>query len=107
MPVVEAGWKPLLGTPNHPEFPSAHGCLTGSLAHSLARVMGSDHIDVAIDATTTGTTRHYATVDQLVDEVGDARIWGGLHYRSSVDAGTRIAERVVRNNLNHNFRPTN
>lgn len=106
VPLIEAGWTPLLGTPNHPEFPSAHGCLTGSLAHSLARVMGTDHIGVDIDATTTGTTRHYATVAVLLDEVGNARIWGGLHYRSSVDAGTRIAERVVRHNLNHNFRPT-
>jgi hypothetical protein len=106
VPLIEAGWTPLLGTPNHPEFPSAHGCLTGSLAHSLARVMGTDHIGVDIDAVTTGTTRHYATVAELVDEVGNARIWGGLHYRSSIDAGNRIAERVVRHNLDRNFRPT-
>jgi len=107
VPLIEPGWAPLLGTPNHPEFPSAHGCLTGSMAYTLARLMGTDRIELDIDATTTGTTRHYATVDGLLAEVGDARIWGGLHLRSSVDAGTRIAERVVRNNLNRNFAPSN
>lgn len=106
VPLIEPGWTPLVGTPNHPEFPSAHGCLTGSLAHSLARLTGTPRIDIDIDATTTGSTRHYATVAELVMEVGNARIWGGLHYRSSVDAGTRIAERVVRHNLHHHFQPT-
>lgn len=106
VPAVETGWQPLLVTPNHPEFPSAHSCLTGSLAYSLARVMGTEHVAIEIDATTTGTTRRYATVDDLITEVGNARIWGGLHYRSSIEAGMRIAERVVRHNLTHNFKPT-
>ncbi len=104
VPLLEPGWVPLLGTPNHPEFPSAHGCLTGALAYSLPRLMGTEAINLDIDATTTKTTRHYDTAEQLINEVGDARIWGGLHYRFSVDAGIRIAERVVRQNLNHHFR---
>ena len=104
VPKVEPGWTPLLATPNHPEFPSAHGCLTGALAFSLAKVMGTQQIDLDIDAAVTGTTRHYGTRDELITEVGDARIWGGLHYRSSIEAGVRIAERVVRYNLNRNFR---
>ncbi len=103
MPTIEPGGTPLLGTPNHPEFPSAHGCLTGALAYSLARLMGTDHIDLDIDAASTGATRHYDTATQLVTEVGNARIWGGIHFRSAIDAGTRIAERVVRRNLNRNF----
>jgi hypothetical protein len=103
VPTVEPGWTPLLGTPNHPEFPSAHGCLTGALAFSLAMVTGTDQINVHIDATTTGTTRHYATVAQLTTEVGNARIWGGLHLRHSVEAGLRIAERVTQHNLNRHF----
>ncbi len=104
VPLLEPGWVPLLGTPNHPEFPSAHGCLTGALAYSLARLMGTDAIDLEIHATTTNTTRHFDTVEQLISEVGNARIWAGLHYRFSVDAGVLIAERVVRQNLNHHFR---
>jgi hypothetical protein len=105
VPVVEPGWTPLLATPNHPEFPSAHGCVTGSLGYTLARVMGTDAIDLDIDAANIGMTRHYATRQDLLAEVGEARIWGGLHYRFSVDAGLRLAHRVVNQNLSHNFRP--
>lgn len=106
VPPVEAGWAPLLGTPNHPEFPSAHGCLTGSLAFTLSELMGTRSIHLDIDAATTGTVRHFRTERDLVTEVGNARIWGGLHYRFSVDAGIDLARRVVRLTLRTNFRPT-
>ena len=104
VPEIETGWTPLLSTPNHPEFPSAHGCVTGALAFALERILGTADIDVTIDAANVGAVRHYATSDELVTELGEARIWGGLHYRFSVDAGVRIAQRVVSWNLSHNFR---
>lgn len=103
VPVVEPGWTPLLATPNHPEFPSAHGCLTGSLGYSLTRLMGTNRIDLDVDAVVTGTTRHFATRDDLLEELGNARVWGGLHYRFSTEAGLWIAKRVVNFNLSHNF----
>jgi hypothetical protein len=106
VPTVEPGWAPLLGTPNHPEFPSAHGCVTGSLGYTLSWLMGTDEIDLTIDAANLGgLTRHFPTRLDLLTEVGEARIWGGLHYRFSVDAGLHLAHRVVTNNLSRNFRP--
>ncbi|MFN0091760.1 MAG: vanadium-dependent haloperoxidase [Acidimicrobiales bacterium] len=102
-PTVEPGWTPLLATPNHPEYPSAHGCLTGALAYSLAGIMGTDAIDVEIDAANIGVTRSYPTRDALLEEVGDARVWAGIHYRHSVDTGKQLAKRVVRYNLSRNF----
>ena len=105
VPVVEPGWTPMLGTPNHPEFPSAHGCLTGTLAFALSELMDTMLIDLDIDAVNTGTTRHFDTRRQLITEVGDARIWGGLHYRFSVDAGVDIARRVVGLTFRTHFRP--
>lgn len=104
VPTIEAGWTPLLPTPNHPEFPSAHGCVTGSMAYAMSAVMGTHRIALDVDAQNVGATRHYATLDQLLDELGNARILAGLHYRFSTDAGIRIAERVVAQNLRHNFR---
>ena len=106
VPAVEPGWSPMLGTPNHPEFPSAHGCLTGTLAFTLAELMGTRFIDLDIDAVNTGAERHYATDRQLVTEVGNARIWGGLHYRFSVDTGVDLARRVVHLTFQTHFRPT-
>jgi hypothetical protein len=106
VPTVQPGWTPLLGTPNHPEFPSAHGCVTGSLGYTLSRLMGTDQIDLTIDAANLGgLSRHYASREDLLNEVAEARIWGGLHYRFSVDAGLHLAHRVVNHNLSRNFHP--
>ena len=74
------------------------------MTRAIAHVMGTDHIELDIDALNTGETRHYATLDELLEELGNARIWGGLHYRFSTDAGLRISDRVVNLNLRHNFR---
>ena len=104
VPTVEAGWVPLLGTPNHPEYPSAHACVTGSMGLALARVLGTHRIDMDIHAANVGVTRHFETLDDLLDEVAAARIWGGLHYRFSVETGLRLADRVVDHNLRRNFR---
>jgi hypothetical protein len=105
VPAVEPGWTPLLPTPNHPEYPSAHGCLTGSTGFALARVLGTTSIGLDVDAVNIGVTRHFETLEQLLAEVRDARVWGGIHYRSSVDTALRLARRVVAYNLNRNFLP--
>ncbi|HEU4842312.1 MAG TPA: vanadium-dependent haloperoxidase [Ilumatobacteraceae bacterium] len=105
VPVAEPGWTPLLPTPNHPEFPSAHGCVTGSMAFAMAEVMGTQQIDLDVDALNINVSRHYATLDDLLDELGEARILAGLHYRFSTETGIRLAERVVAFNLRRNFRP--
>lgn len=91
----DAGWHPLLPvTPNHPEYPSAHSCSTTAIAVVVAAL---DHgrLDLDLTSTTTGATRHFSSVDQLVGEVANARVWGGLHWRFSTDAGERIGRQVA------------
>jgi hypothetical protein len=92
----DAGWKTLLpATPNHPEYPSAHSCSTTAIAMVVAAL---DHgrLDLDLTSTTTGAQRHYSSVRQLTTEVANARIWGGLHWRFSTDAGERIGRAVAR-----------
>jgi hypothetical protein len=72
-------WSPLLATPNHPEYPSAHGCVTSARAAVLAHALGTDAIDVTMPGATGGgttltTTRHYATVQELDNQIIDARL---------------------------------
>jgi len=92
----DPAWQPLLVTPNHPEYPSAHGCSTAAMFTVLADLVGTRHIDVDLDSVLTGTTRHFTTVAELVREVGDARVWGGLHWRFSTDAGVRLGRQVAK-----------
>src|SRR5256885_15474388 len=47
-------WTPLIATPNHPEYPSAHGCVTSTVTQVIAKVLGTSHIDVTIMGATGG-----------------------------------------------------
>src|SRR4051812_36817011 len=94
--VEQAGWSPLLATPNHPEYPSAHSTVSSAIAEVLTRFLGTDALDVDLQGTPSFTvTRHFATADDLRAEVNDARVWGGVHYRFSVQAGSALGREVA------------
>ena len=104
--VGDAGWSPLLpATPNHPEYPSAHSCITPASGRVLARFLGTDKIDLTIPSLTGLGDRHYDRVSDLEYEVGNARIWGGIHYRFSIDDAIVIGTKTVNQMLAHHFRP--
>jgi len=104
--VGDPAWTPLLGTPNHPEYPSGHSCVTPAGGRVIAGFLGTRHIDVTVPSLTGLGDRHFDTVGDLQHEVGNARIWGGIHYRSAIDDGVTIAARVSRQVLDHHFRRT-
>jgi hypothetical protein len=100
----QVGWRPLLTTPNHPEYPSAHATFTSAIAEVLTRFLGTSDIDVDVHGTTNlSVTRHFDTADQLRAEVENARIWAGIHYRFSVDAGADLGRAVADYDLDHAF----
>lgn len=104
--VEKPGWRPLLATPNHPEYPSAHENISSAIVEVISRVLGTDAINIDVQGGPTLTqTRHFATADDLRTEVGLARIWGGLHYRFSVQAGETLGRQVADYDLNHGFCP--
>jgi hypothetical protein len=104
-------WSPLTTTPNHPEYPSQHGCVTSAFAQVLSHAIGSDQINAtfwgATATTPTGlvTPRTYTTVQQLLDELVNARVWIGFHFRSSVIAGENLGTAVANWELQRNFLP--
>jgi hypothetical protein len=100
--VEQADWNPLLATPNHPEYPSAHSTISSAIAEVLTRFLGTDALDVDLQGTPSFTvTRHFATADELRAEVNDARVWGGVHYRFSVQAGSALGREVADYGLSH------
>ena len=76
-------WVPLV-VGNHPEYPSGHACITGGFTRSLQSYFGTKKVELTLTSTTTGTTRTYERLGELVDDVQDARVWGGLHYRTTM-----------------------
>jgi hypothetical protein len=109
---ADPAWSPLLTTPNHPEYPSAHGCVTSALTDVLAKALHTNRIDVTFMGATNGsssldTPRHFGTVGQVQSQIVDARVWIGFHYRSSVVAGLELGNAVAGWTLKRYFAPVN
>ena len=100
----DPAWAMLLaGTPNHPEYPSAHACITPAGGRVVARFLGTPRIDFTVPSLTGLGDRRFADVGDLTYEVGNARIWGGIHFRSAVDDGVKISTHVADWVLAHHF----
>lgn len=93
---METGWAPLIDTPMHPEYPSAHSVLAASLGEVLkADVAGGRLPELSTSSpTANGATHRWATVEAFTEEVSLARIWAGIHYRTSTQVGLDMGRRV-------------
>jgi hypothetical protein len=98
-------WQPLLATPNHPEYPSAHACHTTAVAEALESVFGPGRVRFSLDSLVTGDTRTYRRFKQVVEEVNDARVWAGFHFRYSQDDGSKLGRKVARFVVRNFFQP--
>ena len=88
-------WMPAVMMPSFPEYLTGHSSFMSAQAEVFTQFLGTDLIDVDLISTATGTTRHYITAQQLRDEVSNARIWGGLHYRSSNVLAETLGQQFV------------
>jgi hypothetical protein len=106
----QAGWRPLIATPNHPEYPSAHNTVTSGQAEVFSHFLGTDAINVDIHgfdpagpAGNLDAVHHFATAAALRAEIENARVWGGIHYRFADVAGLHLGEQVADYDLSHAF----
>jgi hypothetical protein len=111
--VEDPCWRPLVTTPNHPEYPAAHGTNTSAMAEVFAEFLGTDQIDLDIrgfdaagPAGNFNAVHHFDTAAQLREEVIGARLWGGIHYRRSSEVGVHLGQKVAHVGLNHAFKTT-
>ncbi len=104
--VGDANWTPLLRTPNHPEYPSAHSCATPVVGLVMARFLDTDEIDMTMPSLRGAAhDRFFATPRALAADVRNGRVWGGIHFRSAVRDGADIARRTTAYVFAHNFKP--
>jgi hypothetical protein len=92
---ADPGWAPLAVTPNFPEYPSGHTCATAAVAHTIEDFF---HHDVSLPArnVVSGEDRFYRSASDVVDEVIEARMLLGLHFRSADEDGAEIGRRIAR-----------
>jgi hypothetical protein len=91
---VDPAWTPVVPTPNHPEYPSAHMCVNGSAMAALTSFFGTSQIAFSFGSNVTATTRTYATPDDLMNEIVLARIHGGMHFRTANVQGGLLGAKV-------------
>ena len=106
----QTGWRPLIATPNHPEYPAAHGSMTSAQAEVFATFLGTDQINLDIHgfdpagpAGNLNAVRHFNSVDDLRTEIVNARLWAGVHYPFSGLAGVTLGQNVAQYDLKHAF----
>jgi hypothetical protein len=99
----DAAWQPIDATPMHPEYPCAHCIESAAVAGVVQAVFGTAEIpEVSMTSPTApGVIHRWTNVRAFTDEVSQARIWSGFHYRFSTkvgqDMGYKIGEYVVNN----------
>ena len=107
---ADPSWRPLLPTPTHPEYPSAHASNSRAIASILNWLFGSQPgiplVVTLVDGPSGLTiTRRWDTLDEAADEVIDARVLSGIHFRHSDDVGARIGRQTARFVYTHALRP--
>ncbi len=112
--VEQTGWRPLLTTPNHPEYPAAHGVITSAMAEVFSTFLDRSQtgldihgFDPAGPAGNLNAVRHFDMPNDLRHEIVDARLWAGLHYRFSGVAGVVLGRQIAKYDLRHAFRTVN
>lgn len=94
---LDATWLPLLETPMHPEYPCAH-CITASAVGAVLEAQfGKGEVPPfsMTSAATPGIIRRWTRIGDYVEEVSNARVWGGIHYRSSTEVGEQMGQAIA------------
>jgi hypothetical protein len=105
----DPNWIGLVTTPNHPEYPAAHGCFSSASTGTLKFFFATDDFDFTMDSNVAGLTnpvRHYVSFSQALDDILEARIYGGMHFRNSNQKGAIIGKQVSKYVTTHYFLPS-
>jgi hypothetical protein len=92
---ADPAWTPLRPTPLHPEYPSAHACVSTAAAKVLTSFFGN-HIPFSTATSTcpAGVVRSYDSFQAMADEIGESRIYIGFHFRSAICHGANLGRQV-------------
>jgi len=114
--VADPNWRPLfdpstpttppLSNPPFPDHPSGHGCVNGASFNVLRNFFGTDKLSFDVHSTRfPGQPRHFDRISVVLREIVDARVWGGIHFRTADVNGTVIGKKVAHWLEKHYFQP--
>ncbi|MBI3476514.1 MAG: vanadium-dependent haloperoxidase [Acidobacteria bacterium] len=105
--VADPEWTPLLGTPPFPDYIAGHTTYAGAAEEVLEHVFGRRPgvVMKLASATAPGVIETYTTFEDIADGVVDARVFGGIHWRTSTLRGKRVGEEVGAFAVRHFLKP--
>jgi hypothetical protein len=104
----DPAWAPLLATPNFPEYPCGHCVVAAAIAEVMTAETGArppGGVRVASQALPLSAVQVLPSWDEWAQQVSDSRVYGGVHYRFSNEAGEQIGRRAARIVLERVMRP--
>jgi hypothetical protein len=107
--VADPAWESLLGNPPYPEHPSGHNCISSSLVATLQDFFGTDVMSLGATSTPTATipaiTREFSRFSQVIKEIRQARVWGGLHFMTADAQAANLGRKVANYREANYFQP--
>jgi len=86
---------PPLVTPPFPDHPSGHACNTSAFVHTLRNFFGTDRVPVSVFSNKSCTWRSFDRFSDILEEVIDARVWAGIHFRTADRQGAAVGRKVA------------
>ena len=94
---ADPDWLPLVNTPSHPEYPAGHPSLNGAAATVLLSYFRRRQTFTLTTRTATGdAARTYTSITQARSDGNNARVWGGMHYPSTVEISDAVGEAIAK-----------
>ena len=92
----DPSWTPFIDTPMHPEYPCAHCILASAVGTVLQAEIGTGPMPTLTTTSVTakGAARSWTKIDDFMQEVANARIYDGVHYRNSTEVGTAMGKQI-------------
>jgi hypothetical protein len=104
--VADPSWVPLIATPNYPEYPSGYNAYNSTLTHGLENLFQTRHVQLTLISTAVpGVQRFYDSGSSLLQDVVNARVWLGIHFRTADTASREIGRQLAAWTLGHYFQP--
>ena len=101
--IADPNWTPLLITPPHPEYPSGHSTLTAAAIVVLAHYFGKNSSIIVDSEVSPGVVRSFSDFASAQVELNNARVYGGIHFRTACDDGQATGTAVARFLLKNAF----
>jgi hypothetical protein len=100
-------WLPLINTPPYPDHSSGLSCVGSAMTRTLRDFFGTNRVEFNATSSNSNTKRSFTSFSQGVDEIVDARVYSGIHFRIADVHGALIGKKVARYRQKHYFQPKN